>query len=332
MSISKIILASYLLIPSILSSQTVIKFATLAPEGTSWTKILREFAKDLENQTKGEIKFKIYVGGVQGDEKDIIRKIKTGQLNASGFTGYGIGEIAKEIRVLEAPFLFKDPQEVDHIYSKFSKEFEKIFEEKGFVLLSWAEIGEVYVVSKNKIENPSDFKKAKLWIWEGDTIAQKTFENFGAKPIPLSIADVMTSIQTGMIDTVYATPATILPLGWHKKMNYLIDMPITYGTGAVLISKDLVNSLNEKNRELLLNLSKKYFSDLNKITRKDNEKSLDLLKKSLTVIKPKNTKDFEDLASKTRQELKSFYGNQFIERIEKELINFRNAKKQNNKI
>lgn len=74
----------------------------------------------------------------------------------------------------------------------------------------------------------------------------KTFENFGAKPIPLSIADVMTSIQTGMIDTVYATPATILPLGWHKKMNYLIDMPITYGTGAVLISKDLINSLSEK--------------------------------------------------------------------------------------
>ncbi|MCX7647206.1 MAG: TRAP transporter substrate-binding protein DctP, partial [Elusimicrobiales bacterium] len=99
-----------------LYSQTVIKFATLAPEGTTWTKILREFAKDAETKTNGRVKFKIYVGGVQGDEKDVIRKIKTGQLNASGFTGFGIGEIAKEMRVLDAPFLFKNTAELDHIY------------------------------------------------------------------------------------------------------------------------------------------------------------------------------------------------------------------------
>lgn len=331
MNTFKLSLIIFLLTQSNLFSQTIVKFATLAPEGTSWTKILRDFAKDLESQTKGAIKFKIYAGGVQGDEKDIIRKIKTGQLNASGFTGYGIGEIAKEIRVLEAPFLFKNTEEVDYIYTKFSKEFERIFEEKGFILLSWAEIGEVYVISKNKIERPSDFKKTKLWIWEGDLIAQKTFENFGAKPIPLSIADVMTAIQTGMIDTVYATPATILPLGWHKKMDFLIEMPITYGSGAVLISKELVSSLTPDNRDLLIKLAKKYFSDLNKITRQDNLKSLELLKKSLKVVKP-NVKEFEDIATKTRNELKSFYGDQLIEKIEKELINFRNAKKQNNKI
>ncbi len=330
MNIFKVALIVYTLSIS-LNAQITIKFATLAPEGTNWTKILREFAKDVETQTKGEIKFKIYTGGVQGDEKDVIRKIKSGQLNASGFTGYGIGEIAKEIRVLEAPFLFKNTEELDYIYSKFTGEFEKIFEKNGFILLGWAEIGEVYVISKKQIRNTDDFKKAKLWIWEGDEIAKKTFENFGSKPIPLSIADVMTSIQTGMIDTVYATPATILPLGWHKKMTYFIDMPITYATGAVLISKKTVDNMKPEIRDKFLSIAKKHFSSLNKISRQDNAQATDILKKQLKVITPQNIKDFEEIATKTRKELESFYGSQLLEKIENELKTYRNAKRKTDK-
>lgn len=309
----------------------LIKFATLAPEGTNWTKILREFSKDIETQTKNQIKFRIYTGGVQGDEKDVIRKIKSGQLNASGFTGYGIGEIAKEIRVLEAPFLFKSTKELDHIYSKFTPEFEKIFEKNGFTLLGWAEIGKVYIISKKTIENPSDFKKLKLWIWEGDEIAKKTFENFGARPIPLSIADVMTSVQTGMIDTVYATPATIIPLGWHKKMEYFIDMPVTYGIGAVVISKKTVDEMDKSVRETFITTAKKYFANLNQVSRQDNEKATEMLKKQLKVIKPSNIKEFEEIASKTRKELTSYYGSELLEKIENELKLLRNPNGKNTK-
>lgn len=330
MSIFKILL-TIIITTTQISSQTIVKFATLAPEGTTWTRILRSFAKDVEEQTKGAVKFRIYTGGVQGDEKDIIRKIRTGQLNASGFTGYGIGEIAKEIRVLEFPFLFKSTSEIDYIYNKFSSEFERIFEEKGFILLGWAEIGEVYILSKHPIEKISDFRKTKLWVWEGDIIARKTFENFSAKPIPLSIADVLTSIQTGMIDTVYATPATILPLGWHKKMTYLIDMPITYATGAVLISKQTLEKMDKETREIFLKLAKKYFSDLNTLSRQENAKSLEILKKQLKVIKPKDSSEFEKVSRKTRDELKALYGSSLIERIEKELSVYRDAKRDNTK-
>lgn len=312
-------------------SQTIIKFATLAPEGTTWTKILREFAKDVETQTQGSIKFRIYTGGVQGDEKDIIKKIKTGQINASGFTGFGIGEIAKEMRVLDAPFLFKNTEEIDYVYKKFENDFKNIFEKNGFVLLGWSEIGDVYVLSKNEITQPSDFKKLRLWVWEGDPIALKTFEKYGTKPIPLSIADVMTSIQTGMIDTVYATPATIIPLGWYTKMNYILDMSITYGSGAVLISKETFDKLDEKNKKILTELSKKHFSNLNKVSREDNRKGIEMLKSKLKVSKPKNIKEFEDLAKQAREELTSVYGKEILEKIEKELFKLRNAKTKTGK-
>lgn len=316
---------------SITYSQTTIKFATLAPEGTNWVKVLREFAKDIEAQTKGNIKFKIYTGGVQGDEKDIIRKIKIGQIHASGFTGVGLGEIAKEIRVLDTPFLFKNYEEIDYIYLKFDKEFRNIFEKNGFVLLGWSEIGDVYLLSKKIVTKPSDFSNLKLWAWEGDPIALKTFENYGTKPIPLSIADVMTSIQTGMIDSVYATPATIIPLGWHTKMVYLLDMPITYASGAVLISKKIFDKLSEDEQKIIINLSKKHFSNLNKIAREDNKKAIELLKSKLKVLKPQNIKEFEELSKKAREKLTSIYGKEILEKIEKTLFEFRNAKTKNNK-
>lgn len=322
---------SIILFSSSLFSQTIIKFATLAPEGTSWVKVLREFAKDVETKSNGEIKFKIYTGGVQGDEKDIIRKIKTGQIHASGFTGVGLGEIAKEIRVLDAPFLFKNTDEIDYIYSKFDNEFRNIFEKNGFILLGWSEIGDVYVLSKNPITSPSDFSKLKLWVWEGDPVALKTFEKYGTKPIPLSIADVMTSIQTGMIDSVYATPATIIPLGWHSKMKYILDMPITYATGAVLLSKKVFDQLSLNNQKIIIDLSKKHFSNLNKIAREDNKKGIDILKSNLKVIKPQKIKEFEELSKKAREELTSVYGKEILEKIEKALSEFRNAKTKNNK-
>jgi len=311
--------------------QTIIKFATLAPEGTNWVKVLREFAKDVETQTNGSIKFKIYTGGVQGDEKDIIRKIKTGQIHASGFTGVGLGEIAKEIRVLDAPFLFRNTDEIDYIYSKFDSEFRNIFEKNGFILLGWSEIGDVYLLSKKNVSKPSDFSKLKLWVWEGDPVALKTFEKYGTKPIPLSIADVMTSIQTGMIDSVYATPATIIPLGWHSKMTYILDMPITYATGAVLLSKKIFDKLSNDEKKIITTLSKKHFSNLNKIARDDNKKGINLLKSKLKVLKPENIKEFEELSKKAREELTSVYGKEILEKIEKELFEFRNAKTKNNK-
>ncbi|MCX7698949.1 MAG: TRAP transporter substrate-binding protein DctP, partial [Candidatus Goldbacteria bacterium] len=164
-----------------------------------------------------------------------------------------------------------------------------------------------------------------------DIIAQKTFENFGASPIPVSIADVMTSIQTGMSDTVYATPATILPLGWHKKMNYILDIPITYGTGAVLISKEVIERMDNQTKDIFLKTAKKYFSDLNKISRQDNLKSLELLKKQLKPTKPKKLEEFEEISIKTRKELVSFYGSNLLEKIEKELTVYRNVKSKNNK-
>lgn len=289
MNISKKLVAAFFVVFSLspLKSQTVIKFATLAPEGTSWTKALRAFAAQLKQETSGRVTMKIYSAGISGDEKDVVRKIRIGQLNAAGFTGFGIGEIAPEIRVLDTPFLFSNTSEIDRIYSKFSKEFKEIFAKKGFEFLGWAEVGEVYVFSKKPIEKISDFSKIKMWIWEGDPIAEQTFKELKTNLIPLSITDVMTSLQTGMIDSVYGTLNTIIPLQWYSKMKYVLDLPITNASGAVLLSKKTFDSLSQQDASKLKDLAQKYFKTLTDESRKENLKARETLKaKGIVFIKP----------------------------------------------
>src|SRR3989344_7140434 len=105
----------------------VIKFATLAPEGSTWMKIMREWDAELAQKTSGELKFRFYPGGISGDEKDVVKKIRFGQLHSAGFTGVGLGEIAPEVRILDGPFLFKDAGEADHVYQAFDKELRGAF-------------------------------------------------------------------------------------------------------------------------------------------------------------------------------------------------------------
>src|SRR5512141_1776263 len=117
------------------AQQYTIKFATLAPEGSTWLNIMRDFDKAIREQSGGRLGFKMYAGGVAGDEKDVIRKIRLGQYHAGGFTGVGLGEIAKEVRIMDAPFLYKSSDEADFIAQKFDAKFREAFEDGGFVFL-----------------------------------------------------------------------------------------------------------------------------------------------------------------------------------------------------
>jgi len=169
-----------------------IKFATLAPEGTTWMNVMTEFSQSLKEKSNGDINFKIYAGGIQGDEKDVIRKIRIGQLHSGGFTGVGLGTILPEVRILDTPFLYKSKQEVDFIAEKFFDRFAAGFEKKGYVLLGWAEVGWVYIYTNSPVNSESEMKGVKMWMWEGDPISRATFEAFNVSPIPLSITDVLT--------------------------------------------------------------------------------------------------------------------------------------------
>jgi len=258
---------------------TAIKFATLAPEGSTWMKVLTELSKELEKETGGSLKFKFYPGGVSGDEKDVVKKIRIGQLHAAGFTGVGLGDVAPETRLLDAPWLFRSRSELEAVRAKHAKELNAAVEKGGFVLLGWTDLGSVYVFTKNPIASPEDMRKEKMWVWEGDPIAVAAYRALGVNPVPLSIVDVMQSLQTGMVNGVYGPPLGVVALQWHSKVKHIYPVPLAESTGAVLVSKKFIGSLPAGQRAALLDLSAKHLKRLNDLTHIENDKALEALKK-----------------------------------------------------
>ena len=310
-----------------LGQQYTIKFATLAPEGSSWLKVMHDFDKAVREQSGGRVGFKIYAGGVAGDEKDVIRKIRLGQYHAGGFTGVGIGEIAKTVRILDAPFLFKNYEEKDFITDKFDNEFQQALEQGGFVLLGWAEVGFVYVYSNTPVSTPDDLKGAKMWMWEGDPIAQAAFQAIGISPIQLSITDVTTSLQTGMINAVYISPYALIALGWFTKMSYMMGVPLANSNGAVLVSKKMFDGMPKDLQDILIANGRKYFRQLTLDSRRENAESIETLKqKGIKIVMPSKevAAQFEGAGAKARQLLAGkLFSEQFLDQVESALATYR---------
>ncbi len=324
----KKILTLILLLSSVTFAQEfVIKFATLAPEGSTWINIMREYDAAVKKESNGRLGFRIYAGGVAGDEKDVMRKIRLGQFNSAGITGFGIGEIAKSARVLDAPFLFKNTGEVDHILTAFDGEFNKEFENGGFVLLGWAEVGSVYIISKSPVSKISDLHNVKMWEWEGDPVADATFKTIGINPIQLSITDVVTSLQTGLITGAYASPLAIVSLQWNTATSHLMDLPLTNASGAVVISKRDFDKIPADLQQILLKHGKAFMRKLTEQSRKDNIKSLDILKKNkMTFNKPDaaEVKSYDEIGRKARRSLAGkLYSEDLLNRVEKALSDYR---------
>lgn len=310
----------------------VIKFATLAPDGSTWMKAMKKFTDEVSLKTEGRVKFKIYPGGVSGEDKDVVRKMRLGQLHAGGFTGVGIGEMAPEARLLDTPFLFKNAGEIDHVYKTMDADFRKIFESHGYVLLGWAEVGNVNIFSNTPVTRPEDLRGVKMWLWEGDPIAEATFEALKIKPIPLSITDVMTSLQTGMINGVYGSPLSVIALQWFARMKYVFGLPLTNASGAVVLTKKVFDTLSPADQKTLMDLGGKHFRELTLQSRKENDQSVEILKKKGLVFtapaSPAVVTALEKSGEEARQALVGkLYSKELLDKVENALKAYRAAKK-----
>jgi TRAP-type C4-dicarboxylate transport system substrate-binding protein len=309
-------------------AQTIIKFATVAPEGSTWMNVMTEFSQAVNTQTGGQVKFKLYPGGQLGEDLVVLRKIRIGQVHSAGFTGVAMGEVLPEVRILDSPFLFRSQAEVDYIASKLFDYFAAKFEERGFILLGWAEVGFVYIFTNKPIYGLQDMNGVKMWMWEGDPIAEATFKSININPIPLSITDVMTSLQTNLINGVYISPLACIALQWHTKVKYMLDLPLANSNGAVLLVKSQFEKLDSQQQQILRNLSREYFGKLTKLSRENNLQSLDIIKKAgiqFTRIKDKAEVEKYYQAGKTarRMLIGKLYDENFLNQVESDLEQFR---------
>lgn len=277
-------------VPCSAAEKSVVKFATLAPEGSTWMKTMRSLEQTIKEKSRGEVVFRVYAGGVAGDELDVLRKMRIGQIHAAAFSGVGFGEILPMVRVLDLPFLFRSYGEVDRVHEELEGYFAGKFMEKGFHLLSWAEVGNVHLFSQQAIQRVGDIVRMKVWTWSGDPIAKETFSEMGASPIPLSIADVITSLNTGMIDTVYGPPIGALALQWNRYLKFMTALPLAHSTGAVLISSDTLKRMPQEHFQIVKEEFRLAMVRLTQVLREQNEEAIRIIEKggiTITPIPPK---------------------------------------------
>jgi TRAP-type transport system periplasmic protein len=266
--------------PAQAGKKHIIKFATLAPEGSSWMKSMHKLSDKIKKATDGNVAFRFYPGGVSGDEKDVIRKMRIGQLHGAGFTGVGLGQILPEVRVLDLPFLFDSDEEIQHVYSKMDAYFKGLYEEKGYVLLGWVPVGWVHFFSQQPIHSVDDLRQSKPWMWEGDPLVEQVYKGLGVQPIPLSITDVLLSLQTGMVNTVYASTQGALALQWFTKVKHVTRLRMGYATGGVLISKKQFDKLPQPYQDAVKKIGAECLQELVELIQKDNLKAHKVLEKN----------------------------------------------------
>lgn len=244
----------------------VIKLATVAPAESTWHEYLQEIDEKWREVSGGQVRLKIYAGTL-GDEADIMRRIRIGQLDAATVTTVGLATIDKAATALHIPLAFSSYKELDYVRERIAEPVEQVLRKKGIVVLNWGEGGWVRFFTKTPLERPADLKKLKLFVWStGDTAqAEEIWKRVGVKPIPLSSVDILPALQTGMITAYQAPPLAALANQWFAFTEWMTEMQWAPLIGATIISTrawrkvpaDLQPKLQQVAREAGLRLNGK---------------------------------------------------------------------------
>ncbi len=246
------------------------KIASLAPEGSVWMNKFHDFANEVEDTSNGTIGFKVYPGGVMGDDQAMYRKMRVGQLHGGGFTMTGISSTVPDFRVMALPFLFNSYEEVDIVKAGLLPLFKKKFSEKQLHLIAMTEVGFVYAMGTKPIATIDHLKEGKCWSPAGDPITATFLSTIGIKPIQLSIPDVLSSLQTGLIDTVFNSLYGSIILQWFTKAKYIASTPYGYAYGVFLLDNRSFQKLSKQDQKMVQTAADKHFSILLDKTRKSN--------------------------------------------------------------
>src|SRR5512143_4229818 len=278
MSVVRLMLLSIGLAVILPAQATVFKIATIAPDGTHWMAEMRKGADEIEKQTQGRVQIRYYPGGVMGDDNTVLRKIRIGQLQGGAITGGGLADIYPDTQVYSIPFTFNSYAEVDYVRKRVDPLLIAGLKEKGFISFGISEGGFAYLMSKSSVAGVDDLKGHKVWVPEGDEISRASFEAAHVSPISLPLTDVLTGLQTGMIDTIASSTVGAIALQWYTQVKYMNDSPLMYLYGTMVIKRDQFEKLSPADQAVVKRVMGDVFIQLDSINRTDNEAAKDVLK------------------------------------------------------
>lgn len=275
-----------------------VKLGTLAPEGSPWYKVLRSMGEQWEKVSGGQVKLKIFQGGVSGNEGQILKKMRIGQLQAATFTSTGLVDIDRSALALQIPMVISDYTELDYVLGKMAPMLEKRIEDKDFKVLNWGDAGWIHFFSKTPISTVAQLKNLKMYAWSGDPPATNAFLKAGLNPVTVDSTDVLMSLQTGMIEGFPATPLAALSLQWFGLAKNMVSVPWAPMIGATIVSKKAWNQIPAALQPKLLEIARASGEVLKKDVRKLDSDAVDVMKKAgLQTIQAANLAEWQAFAN-----------------------------------
>ena len=265
---------------------TVVKLATLVPEGSVWDKSMRDMGAEWSTATQGRVTLRVYPGGVAGDEPDLVRKMRIGQLQAAAITTAGLASIDPAFQMFNIPMFFDSYPELDAVLNKMTPVLKQRLEAKGFVLLSWGHGGWVYCFTKAPVRTVDELKKTKMFAWAGDDAMIARWKSNGFNPVPLAATDILTGLQTGMIDSYATTPLLGLTLQWYKQTPNMVGVGLAPLVGGLVITRQAWAKLSDADRGKISGACRKLEMRLKtEVPKQDTTAIAEMQKRGLSVTK-----------------------------------------------
>ncbi len=255
------------------------KIATLSPEGSVWMEKMREGADELARKTDNRVTIKYYPGGVMGDDKAVLRKIRIGQLHGGAVVSGSLSKFYPDNQIYSLPLKFRSFEEVDYVRKHLDQRIAQGLEKGGFVTFGIAEGGFAYVMSTVPIRTVKEMRHQKVWIPDNDPMILEAVKAFDITPFLLSIADVRVGLQTGLINTVTTPPIGAVALQWHTQINYLMYEPFMYIYGVLAVDRKAFEKISPDDQRLFREIMGRIFRELDRLNREDNVKALEALRK-----------------------------------------------------
>jgi TRAP-type C4-dicarboxylate transport system substrate-binding protein len=266
--------------PSARAQTVTVKLGTIAPDGSPWHALLKEMGEKWSAESGGKVKLKIFPGGIQGNEGDMVRKMRVGQLQASALSIIGMRDICSAPQALGAPGLITTDEELAYVYEKLAPTWEEAFAKKGFVVLIWGDTGWAYVFSAREGRTPKDLKGLKMFSWNGDPGAAEAWKEAGFTPVVISSTDIPSSLATGMIEAFATTPILAMTARWYEKAKFMPDARWGRLAGSTLITKETWEKIPADVRPKLLAIARSYEKRINTEVTRMGLDSISVMKKN----------------------------------------------------
>jgi TRAP-type C4-dicarboxylate transport system substrate-binding protein len=254
-----------------------LKIATLAPERTAWVQDMRKAAKEIKERTDGRVIVKLYVGGSQGDSEQVLRAVRTKRLHGGAFTPTDLQDRYADVNIYGLPFMFESNSEVDYVRGYLDKKLLQGLKEAGFISFGFTNGGFAYLMSNEPVRGLDDLKGKRVWVPEGDRISYAAMDALELSPVTLPITDVMTGLQTGLIDIVAFPPTGTLALQWHTKVKYLTEMPILFSMGLMAIDAKAFGQLDEADQDIVHEVMAAIYAEFSRREPDENRNAKDAL-------------------------------------------------------